>query len=110
MLGLKVNANGLVDPVRYEVKALGEEPLVRIFISKNEIAVYRETRGQGEKVRTDLAKGTWDLVGIRPERVPVILTGALAPVVDPLACGLETLKAAGFSPESLEFVVEIAQI
>jgi hypothetical protein len=108
MVGLEVQVNGLVQPVRYEVKALGEESLVRIFVSKNEIAVYRETCGKTPKSRPDLAEGTWDLVGVRPESVPVVLTGALFPVIDPAGSGLDTLKAAGFSPESLELVVKIS--
>lgn len=107
ILGLTAGPDGKPIPARYEVKALPEQPNVRLFISRNEVAVYRATRSPGTASRPDLRAGVWNLVGVRQNGEALILTEALAPVVDPATGGLGALKLAGFSPEDLQLVVRI---
>jgi hypothetical protein len=106
IVGLDVDCGQLVVR-RYEVKALPEQPNVRLFISANELAVYRATRVPGTASRPDLRVGSWDLVGVRPRGPAVVLTDALQPVVDPLEGGLGSLRIAGFRPDDLQLVIRI---
>jgi hypothetical protein len=106
IVGLTQDGDAVV-PSRYEVKALPDESNVRVFISTNEIAVYRETRTSCLRRRKDLQNGTWDLVGVRKNGEALILTEALLPVVDPAVGGLKALAVDGFSAESLQLVMGI---
>lgn len=107
IVGLDLDAEGRVMVARHEVKSLPDSDRVRLFISANELAVYRATRRPGTAIRADLRCGIWNLVGVRQNGEALILTGALAPVLDPASGGLGALKVSGFSPDDLQLVVRI---
>lgn len=106
IVGLRLDGE-IAAPARYEVKALPRESNVRLFISANELAVYRATRTPGTASRENLRIGTWDLVGVREDGKALILTEALKPILDPETGGLSALAVEGFSAESLQLVIGI---
>jgi hypothetical protein len=94
-----------VIPVRYEVKSLPDGRRVRVFLSTNELAVYRATHGSTG--RADLRTGDWRLVGVRKNGTAIDLTSALAPVLDAGGGALATLASDGFAPDALQMLVDL---
>lgn len=98
-------------PVRYEVKGLpAEGAAVRIFLSSNELAVYRRVcrngRGEHDEPRY---RGRWRLMAIEPHGKAIDLTSYLDPLLDDKDGPMTTLSSKGFSPDGLILTIQRPQ-
>ncbi|MCL4855229.1 MAG: hypothetical protein KJZ78_28025, partial [Bryobacteraceae bacterium] len=104
ILGLEASADGEpCVPVRYEVKGLPKRgSSIRVFLSPNELAVYRRVSLNGSGVTADPRyRGWWRLVGVWPEGLAMDLTDSLKPLLDGQAGPLAELGKHGLSPQGL---------
>lgn len=105
LLGLS-EEDGKIVPARYEVKALpAEHGSVRVFLSRNELAVYRAV-SQREDARH--ARGFWKLIGVTPSGTAHDLTPLLEPIQAAHTGPLATLATKGMQPDSLEVKLELS--
>ena len=78
--------SGAVEVVRYEVKALPEAGIrtkIRVFLSPNELAVYRRVvRNGSEEPDNPRYRGPWLLIGVEPNGRAVDVTDFLSPLLD----------------------------
>ena len=104
LIGLEL-ADGRLQPVRYEIKALSDDlSEAKAYLSKNQYAVYQAVHDD-EKDDQTLA-GDWRLQGVTESGIAYDLTSSLAALPDePLA----TLRANGFDHDGLVLTLERMQ-
>jgi len=78
MLGLERNGEE-IEPVRYEIKSLGDEGPYKVHLTPNQLRVYRKVLHSSETKNTEqtLYQGSWRLLGVQTGRQGVDLTGEL---------------------------------
>ena len=110
ILGLE-RRNGRPVAARYECKALPGARRIRLFVSANELAAYRDVHypEEGTEARSDLKSGLWRLVGINPVDSPE--SGRITDLTSLLSVVLEKnllapLRAESCAPDGLRLYVE----
>ena len=78
MLGLERNGDE-IEPVRYEIKSLGDKGPYKVHLSQNQLRVYHkvEQSSEIEVANETLYQGSWRLLGVQTGRQAVDLTGEL---------------------------------
>jgi hypothetical protein len=78
MLGLE-RTGGEIEPVRYEIKSLGDEGPYKVHLTQNQLRVYRKVLHSPETEDTEqtLYQGSWRLLGVQSGRQAVDLTSEL---------------------------------
>ncbi len=78
MLGLE-HAGDEIEPVRYEIKSLGDEGPYKVHLTQNQLRVYRKVKQTSENEGTErsLYLGSWRLLGVQTGRQAVDLTNEL---------------------------------
>lgn len=78
MLGLE-RTGGEIEPVRYEIKSLGDEGPYKVHLTQNQLRVYRKVLHSSETDDTEqtLYRGSWRLLGVQSGRQAVDLTREL---------------------------------
>ena len=104
LVGLEFNSeSSTAEVVRYEVKALPAKGRnIRVFISPNELAVYRRVlRNGGEESDDPRYRGHWRLVAVETDGRAVDITEFLSPLIDDVTGPLAILGRDGFAPDGL---------
>ena len=78
MLGLERTGDE-IEPVRYEIKSLGDEGPYKVHLTQNQLRVYRKVLYSPETEDTEqtLYQGSWRLLGVQSGRQAVDLTSEL---------------------------------
>ena len=101
LIGLEL-ADGRLQPVRYEIKALSDDlSEAKAYLSKNEYAVYQAVHDD-EKDDQALA-GDWRLQGVTESGIAYDLTSSLAALPDE---ALAALRDNGFDHDGLVLTLE----
>lgn len=101
LIGLEL-ADGRLQPVRYEIKALSDDlSEAKAYLSKNEYAVYQAVHDD-EKDEQSLA-GDWRLQGVTESGIAYDLTTSLAALPDE---ALAALRDNGFDHDGLVLTLE----
>jgi hypothetical protein len=102
-LGLETGS-GAPLAVRYECKAARRATdSLRVYVSANELAVFRRTHGA---LHEDRLPGTWKLVAVEPDGRALDLTAFLDPLLDDVEGPLGRLATMGFTTDALILTVE----
>jgi len=78
MLGLERTGDE-IEPVRYEIKSLGDEGPYKVHLTQNQLRVYHKVlqSSKTEDAEKTLYQGSWRLLGVQTDRQAVDLTGEL---------------------------------
>ena len=104
ILGLERTTDDDIEPVRYEIKSLGEDGPYKLHITQNQLRVYRKIQQSGERedAGKSLYDGTWRLLGVQPNQRAVDLTGEL----DGLPELVNSFRNHGYSHDGLIIYVQ----
>lgn len=104
IIGLEL-ADGRLQPVRYEIKALSDDlTKAKAYISKNQYAVYQAVHNNEKKDQT--LAGDWRLHGVTESGIAYNLTSSLAALPDE---ALAALRTNGFDHDGLVLTLERLQ-
>ena len=92
----------VIEVIRYEVKGLPEAGTkIRVFLSPNELAVYRKVVRNSDGEDNRRYRGQWRLIGVEPKGRAVDITEFLLPLLDETEGPLASLGRDGFAPDGL---------
>jgi len=105
LLGLE-QSNDELCATRYEVKALPEEgSRIKLYLSSNEIAVYRDVCLKPDTIEEPKYTGDWQLIGVEPDGQAINLSAELVDLTDLLG----PLRSAGFDHDGIVLYVDRPQ-